>query len=161
MREPLDPLLFGEAQQCFGCGPHNHTGMQLRFFREGDAVVTTFEARPGWEGPPGIVHGGLQATLADELGAWTVVGLKGHFALTASLQLRYLRPARMDRPIDGVGRIVEEGDDGRVVVRIDLRQDGKRLLSGTGTYVMPTRAMAERLFGEALPEAWLPLARGE
>ena len=90
-RVPLDPHTFGEEQQCFGCGPHNHHGMQLRFFREGDEVVTTFEAREGWEGAPGIVHGGLQATLADEIGAWTLIGLKGRFGFTSSLQLRYLQ----------------------------------------------------------------------
>jgi hypothetical protein len=48
-RVPLDPNLFGEAQGCFGCGPHNTVGMQLRFFREGDAVTTTFEPREGWD----------------------------------------------------------------------------------------------------------------
>ncbi len=157
-REPLDPLIFGEAQRCFGCGPRNDVGMQLRFFREGEHVVTTFTPRPGWEGPPGIVHGGLQATLADELGAWTVIGLLGHFAVTASLQLRYLRAARMALPIEGRGRIRE--DDGRrVVVRLDLRQAGARLLSGTATYVTPTVEMAESLLGTPLPEAWIPLAR--
>lgn len=157
-REPLDPLIFGEAQRCFGCGPRNEVGMQLRFFREGDSVVTTFRPRPGWEGPPGIVHGGLQATLADELGAWTVVGLKGHFALTASLQLRYLRPARMADPIEGTGRIVSD-EDGRVTVRLGLEQGGRRLLGGTATYVTPTVSMAESLLGMPLPEAWIPLAR--
>ena len=67
--EPLDPHLFGEEQQCFGCGPHNARGMQLRFFRDGDAVVTTLQPRAGWEGPPGIVHGGILSTLADEVAA--------------------------------------------------------------------------------------------
>ncbi|HHO50948.1 MAG TPA: PaaI family thioesterase [Deltaproteobacteria bacterium] len=157
-RELIDPLIFGEAQRCFGCGPRNDVGMQLRFFREGDSVVTTFSPRPGWEGPPGIVHGGLQATLADELGAWTVVGLQGCFALTASLQLRYLRPARMSRPIEGRGWIVDVGDS-RVTVRLELRQGGEGLLSGTAAYVTPTVAAAEALLGGPLPEAWIPLAR--
>ena len=159
-REPLDPLLFGEEQRCFGCGPHNHVGMQLQFFREGDSVVTTFHAREGWEGPPGIVHGGLQATLADEIGAWTVVALRGHFGVTASIQLRYMRPARTDLPIEARGRIVEQ-DQARTVVRIELRQSDKRLLTGTATYISPTVQAAEALFGQALPEAWKALARPE
>ncbi|MBX2796908.1 MAG: PaaI family thioesterase [Myxococcales bacterium] len=159
-REPLDPAMFGEAQRCFGCGPRNDVGMQLTFFREGDSVTTTFAPREGWEGPPGIVHGGLQATLADELGAWTVIGLRGMFAFTASLQLRYMRPARMDTPIEGTGRITDQ-EGGRTVVRVDLRQDGKRLLTGTATYVSPTVRMAERMLGQELPEAWKDLARKE
>jgi len=157
-RVPLDPNLFGEAQGCFGCGPHNTVGMQLRFFREGDAVTTTFEPREGWDGPPGIVHGGLQATLADEVGAWTVVGLRGFFGFTSSMQLRYLRPARMDRPIEARGRITS-ADGARTTVRVELTQSGRTLLSGTASYVSPSADAAERMLGQALAPEWRSLAR--
>jgi acyl-coenzyme A thioesterase PaaI-like protein len=152
--EELDPLAtFGPEQMCFGCGPHNAHGMRLRFWRDGDEVVTRFLAREGWEGPPGILHGGLQAALADELGAWTIVGLRQRFGLTVSLQLRYFRPARLDTEIEGRGAITE--DDGKtVVVRLALRQDGKRILSGSATYTMPTIELAEKLIERPLPEAW-------
>lgn len=157
----LDPVaLFGPDQACFGCGPHNPVGMRLRFWRAGDEIVTRFRARDGWEGPPGVLHGGLQATLADELGAWTVVGLRGRFGLTVSLQLRYMRPARTDLEIEGRGAIVEE-DGKSAVVRLTLKQDGKRLLTGTATYSLPTVAMAEKVLGRALPDAWRALARPE
>lgn len=152
-REPIDPLIFGEAQTCFGCGPRNHAGMNLRFFREGDEVVTTLESKAGWDGPPGVLHGGLQATLADEVGAWTLVGLRGRFGLTSGMQLRYYRPARMDRPIEARGAIVEETARG-IVVRVCLLQDDRKVLSGTITYVVPTIALAEKLIGGPLPEAW-------
>jgi uncharacterized protein (TIGR00369 family) len=157
----LDPLAtFGPEQRCFGCGPTNPVGMRLRFWREGNEVVTRLRARDGWEGPPGVLHGGLQAALADEIGAWTLVGLRGRFGLTVSLQLRYLHPARTDLEIEGRGSIVEE--DGRsAVVRLALRQDGKRLLAGTATYSLPTVATAERILGRALPDAWRALARPE
>lgn len=156
--EPLDPLTFGPDQQCFGCGPTNHTGMQLRFFRDGDEVVTTFEAREGWEGAPGVVHGGLQATLADEIGAWTVIGLKGCFGFTSSLNLRYLRPARSHLPIEARGVIVDDLGS-RVKVRITLTQGGDKLVAGTATYVLPTRDMAEKILDGPLPPAWEHLTR--
>jgi uncharacterized protein (TIGR00369 family) len=158
--EPLDPHTFGPDQQCFGCGPTNRTGMQLRFFRDGDDVVTTFEAREGWEGAPGIVHGGLQATLADEIGAWALIGTKGRFGFTSSLNLRYLRPARADRPIEARARIVDDLGS-RAKVRIELSQDGHKLVAGTATYVMPTEALAEHILGQPLPEEWKHLARPE
>jgi acyl-coenzyme A thioesterase PaaI-like protein len=102
----------------------------------------------------------LQAALADELGAWTLIGLRGRFGLTLSLQLRYLRPAVLDREVEGRGSIAE--DDGKtVVVRLALRQDGKRLLSGTASYVIPTVAMAEKVLERPLPDAWRRLARTE
>jgi uncharacterized protein (TIGR00369 family) len=157
MTTDLDPLLFGPDQRCFGCGPHNDVGMKLRFRREDDQVHTTFHAKEGWEGPPGILHGGLQATLADEIGAWTVVGLKNRFGLTTSMNLRYYRPARIGEPIEASGRIVS--DDGKIVtVAVTLRQDGKRLLSGKISYSLPDVALAERIFGMRLPPSWRALA---
>jgi len=155
---PLDPHTFGTDQPCFGCSPTNPHGMQLRFVREGDEVVTTFRAREGWEGAPGIVHGGLQATLADEIGAWTLIGLKGRFGFTSSMQLRYLRPARADQPIEARGRITDDLGS-RVKVRITLTQAGRRILGGTATYVLPTVEMAETILDGPLPDAWRHLAR--
>ena len=157
MPTPLDPLTFGPDQRCFGCGPHNHVGMGLQFQRDGDEVVTTFHGKPGWEGPPGILHGGLQATLADEIGAWTLVGLLGRFGFTTSAQLKWLRPAKLDLPIEARGRIVER--KGNVVtVKVGLRQDGHLVLSGAVTYALVTVAQAERILGQPLPEAWHHLA---
>jgi len=158
MTTPLDPLTFGPDQRCFGCGPHNDVGMGLRFERDGDEVVTTFHGKPGWEGPPGILHGGLQATLADEIGAWTLVGLRERFGFTTSAQLKWLRPARLDAPIEARGRIVEESDTA-VTVKVSLRQHGRLVLSGSLSYAYVTVEQAEKILGQPLPAAWHHLAR--
>lgn len=160
MPTPLDPLTFGPDQRCFGCGPHNESGMKLRFAVDGDQVVTTFHARDGWEGPPGIVHGGLQATLADEIGAWTLVGLRQRFGFTATAQLRWLRPARTADPIEARGEIVEESEAG-ATVKIKLSQGGRTVLSGRIRYVYATVDQAESMLGRPLPEAWKKLAKPE
>lgn len=160
MREhELDPLaILGPEQQCFGCGPRNAHGMRLTFRREGDEVVTRFEARPGWEGPPGVVHGGLQATLADEIGAWTVIGICGRFGFTSSMNVRYVRPARMDAPIEARGRVTS-ATDSVAMVQVILLQGGKRVLSGRISYALPTADAAERMLGAPLPDSWRRLAR--
>ncbi len=151
----LDPReLFGADQPCFGCSPTNPVGMQLAFERDGEsAVTTTFTARPGWEGAPGIVHGGLQATLADEIGAWAVIACTGNFGFTMSMQLRYLRPARHALPVHARAELVEHSEK-TARVRIKLTQEGKTLLSGTATYLMPSVAEAESILDGDLPDAW-------
>lgn len=156
--ELIDPLTFGPEQRCFGCGPGNRIGMNLRFYRDGDEVVTWLRAQEGWEGPPGVLHGGLQATLADEVGAWTVVGLRGRFGFTTSLRMRFLRPARVDAPIEARGRITAESE-GMVTVAVTLRQGEKNLARGQASFVIPTVEMAEKSLGMPLPESWRRLAR--
>ncbi len=158
MRVAIDPSIFGEEHACFGCAPHNPHGLQLRFHVEGDEIVTTLDARDRpWSGPPGILHGGLQATLADEVGAWALVGLLGHFGFTSSAQLRWLRPAKLDLPLEGRARILSR-EGATVSVRVTLSQEGRKVLAGTFGYVIPTVAMAEKMLGRRLPDAWRALA---
>ncbi|MGY1712349.1 PaaI family thioesterase [Geodermatophilus sp. SYSU D00758] len=50
------------------------------------------------EGPPGLVHGGVVATLLDHVLA-RAVRAAGHGGLTATLTVRYRRPARLGVPL--------------------------------------------------------------
>jgi uncharacterized protein (TIGR00369 family) len=155
----LDPRMFGDDQPCFGCSPSNPVGLHLQFERDGDnAVTSTFHAKPGWEGAPGVIHGGLQATLADEVGAWTVIATTGNFGFTTSMQLRYVRPARHDQPVHARGELISKTDK-TAKVRVRLTQDGKILLSATASYIMPTEAQAEQIMGRPVPKSWLALTR--
>jgi len=157
-RFPIDPYIYGAEQNCFGCGPHNEHGMRLQFFVEGDEVVTELQPRDGWEGPPGIVHGGLQATLADEVAAWTILGLRRQFGFTTQLNVRYIRPLRLDAPIQGRGRIVEQSEK-TVTVAVTLSQHGRRACTAKANFIIPTEAMAERALGRDLPDVWRAMAR--
>ena len=53
---------------CFGCSPHNEHGMRLRFRRVGPGVVECHHlVAERHAGAPGVVHGGIQAVLLDEV----------------------------------------------------------------------------------------------
>lgn len=150
---PLDPLTFGPEQRCFGCGPHNTRGWRLRFEREGDVVSTRYLPTAGEEGPPGVFHGGLQATLVDELAGWTIVGLLGRMGFTTSMRVRYMRPVRIGEEIVARGRILSH--EGRAVtVRATLEQRGKAACQATISYRLATAESAARTLGEPLPAQW-------
>jgi len=149
----LDPYTFGSTQTCFGCGPHNPVGWRLRFRREGDEVVTRFTPPKGQEGPPGVFHGGLQATLADEVAGWVVVGLLGRMGITTSMAVRLVRPMSIGQEIEARGRITKRA--GRfVVVSVALRQGGKTGCMARVTYMLPDREKAEQYLGGTVPEGW-------
>ncbi len=156
--EPLDPNLFGASSPCFGCSPAHPIGLRLRFERVGDAIVTRYVPPEQFQGPPGVLHGGLATTLADEIAAWTVVGLRHRFGFTGAIDARLRRPIRIGREVVGRGHIAE--DRGRVVkVAVTLHQDDALALEGRFTFALLDRAAAERLLGAELPEAWRRLAR--
>jgi len=157
-RVRLDPNLFGPDQPCFGCGPRHPTGLHLEFERDGDEVVTTFVPGELHQGPPGVMHGGLVLALADELGAWTVVGLKEKFGFTAAVEARLKAPVRVGAPIEGRGRIVHETSR---TVRVEVRmvQSEVEVFGGELTFLLPDLRGAEKILGGPVPEPLQRFAR--
>ena len=85
---------------CFGCGGTNPRGMKLSFELD-DAtrrVRGMFRVDAEYQGGPGFVHGGIIATLLDE-----VMGKVSRFSkartVTAELNVQYLRPVPVDEDI--------------------------------------------------------------
>ena len=155
---PLDPHLFGTDQPCFGCSPSHPIGFRLTFVREGESVVTRFVPNETYQGPPGIMHGGLVATLADEIAAWAVVALLGKFGFTAQMEAKLRGPVRIGVEVVGIGRITRESS--RIVnVAVELRQKDARVFNGAFTFALLDAQGAERLLEGPLPEAWRRFAR--
>jgi len=156
--DALDGSIFGEGQPCFGCAPDHPIGFRLRFARKGDEVVTRFTPTERYQGPPGIMHGGLVATLADELGAWAVIALLDKFGFTAEMSCRWRAPVRVGRELEGRARVLKGG--ARVVtIAVALRQDGAEVYEAELRFVILDRAGAEKMLGGPLPEAWGRFAR--
>jgi acyl-coenzyme A thioesterase PaaI-like protein len=157
----MDPeAYFGKEQPCFGCSPSHEIGFRLRFARSdaGDEVITRFTPGARHQGPPGLMHGGLVTTLADELAAWTVVGLLEKFAFTAQIAGKLLRPVRVGVEVVGRGRISSSTTR---TVRVDVRLRQEEVDAFTGEFVMALfdRKGTERLLGQPLPEHWLRFVR--
>jgi uncharacterized protein (TIGR00369 family) len=155
-RIELDPLTFGSEQVCYGCGPHNDRGLRLKFFRQGDEVVTSFTPTSGLDGPPGILHGGLQATLADEVAGWALVGLLGRMGFTTSMSVRYMRPIRIGQPVEARARIISQKES-VVTLRVVLKQEGRIGCRVQICYGLPTVEAAEKTLEQPLSPAWLHL----
>ena len=157
MRE-LDGTLFGAAQPCFGCGPRHPAGFRLQFLDDGDAVTTRFVPGDQYQGPPGLMHGGLVFTLADELAAWVVIARLGKFGFTAKFEGRLSKPTRLGVEIAGRARIVRSTARTADIDAV-LSQEGVDVFSARFTFVVLDRAATEKLLGRALPEEWERFAR--
>ena len=158
MPDVLDGSLFGADQPCFGCAPDHPIGFRLRFTREGDEIVTRFLPTERYQGPPGILHGGLAAALADEIGAWVIIGVLEKFGFTAQMSGKLHQPARIGVEIEGRGRIAKPGT--RVVdVLVTLAQEGTTVYTGELRFVLLDEKGAERMLGRPLPEAWKRFGR--
>ncbi|HYT07119.1 MAG TPA: PaaI family thioesterase [Rugosimonospora sp.] len=92
------------ANPCFGCGGGNARGMRLAFeFDESSQrVIGHFRLGPEYQGATGFIHGGIIATVLDE-----VMSKASRFsnvrAVTAELTVEYLRPVRVDEELQVEG----------------------------------------------------------
>ena len=114
-----------EKNQCFGCGGANAHGMQLTFEQD-DAmrrIKGLFRLSAAYQGATGFVHGGIIATLLDEVMA-KVSRFNGEHAVTAELTVEYKRPVPVDEDI------VVEGWEVKVAERHRFREGEIRDASG-------------------------------
>ena len=101
---------------CFGCSPRNERGLRLRFTHHDDGSVETRVAMSeDLVGPPGTVHGGIQAVLLDEVMGMTArlsldadpdADEGGVLSVTAELRVRYRAPVPAGPPLVVRGRLV-------------------------------------------------------
>ncbi len=91
---------------CFVCGESNPFGLKLRFETDGRMVQTRFV--PGVEhiGFKGVVHGGIMATVLDEIMVWACAVPTRKFAYCAELTVRYLQPVAPGAEIVVTGELV-------------------------------------------------------
>ena len=121
---------------CFGCGGANPRGMQLAFEQDDAAqrIRGTFRVGAEYQGGPGFVHGGIIATLLDE-----VMGKVSRFrnvrAVTAELKVEYLKPVPVDE--DVVRRRLGSRTKGRNLFHAGEIRDasGAVLARGKGRFV--------------------------
>jgi len=156
----LDRYTFGKTQTCFGCGPHNPLGLRLRFERDGDVVRSRYTFGAGYDGPPGILHGGLQAVFADEVAGWTLVGLRGRIGLTTSMQVRYIQSLRLGEEIVAEGRITSEVE-GISTVQVVLTQGTRKGCVVRASFAMADAAKMREVLGGPLPDGWDKFFGGE
>ncbi len=117
---------------CFACGGQNPIGMHLEIeLGEGTARTEWVPGKDyvGWEEK---VHGGIIATLLDEVMAWAPSS-HDSWAVTAEMQIRYRAPANPGERLVATGRVTERrrriyhvagevrGDDGRLVAEAEGR----------------------------------------
>ncbi len=113
-RKILNPYAKMEGYNCFGCSPDNHLGLQLEFFEDGNDVICEWLPKEHFGGYKSILHGGIQATLLDEIASWTIQVKLKTAGVTANIDLRYKKTVFVDK--------------GPILLKARIREVAKRLV---------------------------------
>ena len=104
----LNPFIKSETYNCFGCAPRNPLGLKLKFKEEDEWITADWSPTRNHEGWLNVLHGGIQATLLDELGSWVVFVKMGTAGVTSKLEIKFLKPVHVDKgSVKIKGRIIE------------------------------------------------------
>jgi uncharacterized protein (TIGR00369 family) len=96
-RKILNPFTGRQNYHCFGCCPNNPLGLHLEFIEEGEKVQCQWSPTSEYQGFTGVLHGGIQATLLDEIGGWTIMVKLGTAGVTGKMEVKYRKPVRTDQ----------------------------------------------------------------
>jgi acyl-coenzyme A thioesterase PaaI-like protein len=130
--------------RCFGCGHANEKGLRLRSHEKDGVVVATFTPWPEHDNGGGFLNGGIISTLLDCHGAAAVM-LEAHRRgwtppagallpfVTAELDVRFLRPAPLNEPLDLAAELTSVADSEITVLARVIWQDKTRA-TGTATW---------------------------
>jgi acyl-coenzyme A thioesterase PaaI-like protein len=137
IREPIMTIPFAD-NYCFVCGKDNPKGFKIavRYMEAEMAAETELSLPKEFQGWADVIHGGILATLLDELMAHAV----WHFAgpgLTLSLEVRFHQPLKPGEAIKVRGvlhtlngsRRLAEGE----IIRLS---DGSRIASGKSRFLL-------------------------
>ena len=127
---------------CYGCGPENPRGLQIKSFWDGKESVCAYVPRPEQcAGPTQYLYGGTIASIIDchcvgtsianyyerdgrEIGEGQPV-----WCVTGSLTVRYLTPIRSDQPVE-LRATIRECTDRKTIVDCQVISDGDVAAAG-------------------------------
>ncbi len=133
---------YAPNNRCFGCGPANPQGLQIKSFPEGDELVAEWRPQPWHVAFDGILNGGICGALLDCHSNWAaayhLMRQSGESTppctVTADFHVVLKRPTPLDALLHLKARVVESQAD-RAVVEATLEANGKVTATCRGTFV--------------------------
>jgi len=118
----VQPVL--DNDYCFACGQQNPFGLHLRFEMEPDGIAAFFTPGPHLQGFAGVLHGGIAATVLDDVMNNLVSRTRAEPVVTTTLEARSRRPVPVGEALVCHAHLTEER--GRFI-----RAEGEIRLAGS------------------------------
>ena len=139
--------LTDKGYNCFACAPTNPCGLKMEFYEDGDDIVSIWTPGDNYQGWLDTLHGGIQATLLDEIGGWIIARKFQTSGMTTNLNIKYKKPIPTGKEIkiEIRGR-VKEVKRMFVFIEAEIRYEGEVRSSAEMTYYTFPKDVAEKDF---------------
>ncbi len=96
------------SRHCFVCGLENPIGLHLHLYQTApDEIETTFTAPEHFQGYPGVLHGGIVASILDEVSGRAHMGsdpAAPRFMFTGRMEVKYRKNVPIGQPLKIIGK---------------------------------------------------------
>ena len=158
IRSIINPYAKGQAKNeynCFGCAPNNAQGLHLHFNDCGDYIEAHWHPEKQFEGFHNVLHGGIQATLLDEVAAWVVFTKCKTAGVTQRMKIEYPAAVYLSTGVLKLtGRLKEQQDKSAVIEAELINAEGKLCAQAEVVYYLFPEAIARRKFNYPGVEAF-------
>ena len=137
------------TRSCFVCGECNMVGLRLNFDTDGRCVTARFTPRAEHIGFTDTIHGGIIATLLDEIMVWACAVRTRRFAYCAEMNVRFAQPARPGDELIATAELTEDRRGKLFHARSELKNaDGLVLATATGKYLPMKGSLVAGMVGD-------------
>nr|WP_321410577.1 PaaI family thioesterase [uncultured Carboxylicivirga sp.] len=122
LRKLSNPFLKskGEDYHCFGCSPNNTHGLIMEFYSDGKYVYADWIPDKRFEGYKNVVHGGIQATIMDEIASWTIYSLLDTAGVTQKMEVIYHRSLFANNSQIKIKAEVKSSNEKQAVIYVEI-----------------------------------------
>lgn len=140
------------SRMCFLCGLQNPVGLRMKLYNDLDRqrVVSTVTIPDQYQSYPGVVHGGIVATMLDEVSgrALLLSGSDDELMVTVKLEVKYRAPTPTNTPLKVIGRVVSAAGNRAKVAGEIVLPDGTVSATAEALLVRLPQAMRDRWIEE-------------
>jgi len=129
---------------CFVCGDDNQIGLGARFFFDNQKALTSINAERQFEGYRDIYHGGIIATLLDEVMIKALLG-QDIVAMTVELTVRFHKPVEIGQRLDFEGWLGNHRGRLYLTEGTVKTAEGETVADATGKYIEVKKDMKTKL----------------
>lgn len=149
IREIENVFLDFPGYGCFACDPKNQLGLRMQFFADlgTGEVFTKINLEEHFSGFPGILHGGIQFALVDEVAFWAMFDKVKKIGVTLKVEIDFVKKVETSSVLEIRGKI-EEIKNRKVAVKVNILNQDKQISSRSRvTFFIPNREMLYKLMG--------------
>ena len=135
-----------EHYNCFVCSSTNPIGLKLDIKLEEDLAFADFNLSNLYSGFPSIIHGGVQASIIDEIGFWAMFNSTYKLGFTQRIEVDYLSKIGTDIMLRVEGRTLSL-EKNVVRVQVNILDHSKIKSQGIVEYKLISDSAIKKFFG--------------